>query len=380
MVVLHMISGGESGGSKNHLLSLVLNTKGIKNIILCFINGRLFEEGLRMGLDIRYIKQKRRFDMSILKDIEKICRDENVDIINCHGGRANFIGFFLKKKYSAKYITTIHSDYRDDYKGNFYKTLFYSNINKFVLKYFDYYITVSDSFKNMLVKRGFNENKIFVVYNGIDFNRGIPNFNKELIIKKYNIPFANHYVSMIARLHPVKGHKVFLKSIKRVLEEFSDVVFILVGDGSIRKELEEYALELKIKDKVVFAGFQKPDEFIYISDFTVLTSFTESFPFAILESAFYKKTVISTNVGGISKIIDNGINGFLIKPGDFEQLSLRMLELLNDKNKALDYGLNLYNKALKNFSIQKLSEDYRVIYETITNGGHYNEKGDIPWS
>ncbi|SKA79908.1 Glycosyltransferase involved in cell wall bisynthesis [Caloramator quimbayensis] len=371
MVVLHIISGGEVGGSKNHLLSIVKNMdeSKIKNIVICFIKGSLYEEAVKIGIDIRLIEQNKRFDLSILKDIQKICIREKVDIINCHGGRANFIGYFLMKKYAAKYVTTIHSDYKDDYRGNFYKTLIYSNINRFVLRSFNYYITVSEDFKGMLIKRGFNKEKIFVVYNGIDFNKPIPELNRDDIIRKYNIPFSSHYVTMVARLHPVKGHKVFLKACSLVLKSFKDVVFILVGDGNIKEELIQYAKELGIFDKIIFAGFQKPDEFIYISDFTVLASYSESFPLSILESALYKKTVISTDVGGISKLIEDRVNGYLIKIGDYETLSMKILSLLNDKEESQNYGNKLYYKASQNFSIEKLCNKYEEIYLSMINGG-----------
>lgn len=295
MVILHIISGGEVGGSKNHILSLLSSMKNnnLKNILICFLNGTLYQEALSLGIDVRLIPQNKRFDLRIINEIQKICIEEKVDIINCHGARANFIAYFLKKKYNAKYVSTIHSDYKDDYKGSFYKTLIYSNLNRICLKNFDYYIAVSDSFKDMLIKRGFKEDKIFVVYNGIDFYRNPQIFNKDEIIKKYNLPKANHYITMIARFHPVKGHKFFLKTCSKVLKVFNDVIFILVGDGILKEELIEYVKELKIQDKIVFTGFQKPDEFIYISDFTVLTSYTESFPLTILESAFYKNCNIN---------------------------------------------------------------------------------------
>jgi hypothetical protein len=125
MNVLHIISGGEVGGSKNHLLALVKNMDKVncKNIIVCFIKGKLYSEAQELGIDIRYVEQKGRFDLSAVNKLKDICSMEDIQIINCHGGRANFIGYFLKKKYPAKYITTVHSDYRDDYKGNKYKTL-----------------------------------------------------------------------------------------------------------------------------------------------------------------------------------------------------------------------------------------------------------------
>lgn len=372
MNILHIISGGEVGGSKKHLLELVKNMDKdkCKNIIVCFIKGKLYDEARSFGLDIRYIEQKRRIDLSAVKKIKDICSNENIDIINCHGGRANFIGYFLKKKYAAKYLSTIHSDYRDDYRGNKYKTLIYSNINKIALKSFDYYITVSKSFKDMLVKRGFPDNKIFVVYNGIDFDRTPDTMSKNKILENYGLNDVKHYVSMIGRFHPVKGQRVFLDACNEVVKEIKDVQFILVGDGELKGELMEYAKSLKLDKYVKFVGWQVPDEFIYISDFTVMASYTESFPLAILESAYYKKTVISTDVGGVSMLIEDGTNGCLFKPGDSLALSQKMLELLLDSDRTRKLGNNLYIKAKENYSVKNLVQSYLNAYEVIITGGN----------
>ncbi|MDF2672185.1 MAG: glycosyltransferase family 4 protein [Clostridiales bacterium] len=371
MNVLHIISGGEVGGSRKHLLALVKNMDKIKckNIILCFIKGKLYDEALELGIDIRFVEQKNRFDLSAVNKVKDICKSEEIHIVNCHGGRANFIGCFLKKKYAAKYVTTIHSDYRDDYRGNKYKTLVYSNINKIALKSFDYYITVSQSFKDMLVERGFERNKIFVVYNGIDFDRDISVMSRNDIVDKYGLDSTNHYVSMIGRFHPVKGHRVFLDACKEVVKKVKDVRFILVGDGELKEDLIEYVQNIKLDDYVKFVGWQTPDEFVYISDFTVLTSYTESFPLTILESAFYKKTVISTDVGGIPMLIEDGINGCLIKPGDNLSLGKRMLELLLDEDRTRSLGAKLYLKAKENYSVKNMAQSYIDTYYEVMTGG-----------
>lgn len=368
MNILHIISGGEVGGSKNLLLSLVKNMDSsvCKNIIVCLIKGKLYEEALELGLDVRYVEQNKRLDISVVNRIMDICEKENIHIVNCHGGRANFLGWFLKRRYRAVYLTTVHSDYKDDYRGNKYKTLVYSNINRMALKSFDYYITVSDTFKNMLVERGFEASKIFAVYNGIDFNKERANVSRDEVLNKYKIDDAGHFVAMVARFHPVKGHKIFIDACRKVIDENTDVRFLLVGDGDLKEELKQYTIDLNLEKYVIFTGFRTPDEFVSISDFTVLTSFTESFPLSILESASYEKTVISTDVGGISKLIEDGVNGFLIQPGDSLALAARMLELLKDREMAVEFGKKLYLKARENYSIENLVRSYLNIYKEVT--------------
>ena len=365
MKVLHIISGGEVGGSKVHLLSLVSHSNCDEHIIVCLMDGKLYREAIEMGLDIRLIEQKNRFDLKVVDDIARICRDDEVDIVNCHGGRANFLAYFLKKKMKKPFVTTIHSDYLKDYEGNLFKTLVFSNINRVVLKHFDYYIAVSDEFKRMLVERGFNENKIFVVYNGIDFGNALFKVDKDEVLEKYGIFETSKYVSIVARLHPIKGHKFLFEAIKLILQEFDDVTFLIIGDGALKQELIAYSKELKINHRVQFLGYQKPDELLSISNFAVLTSQSESFPLTILEAAKFRKTVVSTDVGGVSKLIEDGVNGYLVNYGDVEELAEKILSLLRDDLKCFEFGQRLYEKAMENYSIEKFVEEYERIYNEI---------------
>ena len=84
--------------------------------------------------------------MSVISRLKTEIDKEDYDIIHCHGARANFIAMFLKNKINKPMITTIHSDYKLDFKDNFYKRIVYTPINSIALKRFDYYIAISRYF------------------------------------------------------------------------------------------------------------------------------------------------------------------------------------------------------------------------------------------
>lgn len=365
MNILHIISGGESGGSKKHLLTLVdeMKKRNIKNIIICFIEGELYNEAKEMGLDVFLIKQNKRFDLSIVDKIKDICEKENIDLVNSHGGRANFICYFLKRKMKIKLVTTIHSDYESDYKGNIYKTFIYTKINKIALNYFDYYIAVSKNFKELLISRGFNKNKIFTVYNGIDVRKPLSNLSNEEIIKKYNLGKFEKYIIVVARLHPIKGHKNLLSALESIHSEVSNVGILLIGDGVEKETLEQQIKNYKIKDNINFLGFQKPDDFFKLSNFTALTSYSESFPLVILESGLYEKPVLASNVGGIPEIIKDMENGVLVDPNSLKDISNKLKVLLND-NLSEEFGSKLKEDILKKFSIEAFGDSYIEIWES----------------
>jgi len=98
-----------------------------------------------------------------------------------------------------------------------------------------------------------------------------------------------------------------------------------------------------------------------------LTSVSESFPYAILEGAKFKKPIISTDVGGIHHLIRDGYNGWLIKVRDFETLADRLLYLMENREIINTMGENLYKSVENSFSSKSMAESHYNIYEKIVH-------------
>jgi len=368
MKVLHLISGGDTGGAKTHIIALLKGlNKRIDARVICFIEDTFYEDALAEGVPIQVFQQKSRSDMSVIKRLVDEIKKNQYDIIHCHGARANLIAMFLSRKVNKPFITTIHSDFNLDFKDNFYKRIVYTTLNKWALKKFDYYIAISDAFKDMLVDRGFSHEEIFTVYNGIDMNTPLENINKEDFYNRFGIDSKNKiFVGIIARLDKVKDHETFLKAAKEVVDINSSVEFILAGEGNDEKKLKTLVNELGIKNNVHFVGFLKDQYSFYNSiDINVLTSISESFPYAVLEGALMKKPVITTNVGGLSQLVEDDINGFLIEVGDYKKLANKILYLVENKEKRIIMGENLYQKVKNNYSSESLAKVHEEIYVQI---------------
>ena len=305
--------------------------------------------------------------MSVVDRIAKEVNDKNYDIVHCHGARANFIALFLRFKIKKPFITTIHSDYKLDFKDNLYKRFVFTSLNTFALKRFKYFIAVSDSFKDMLVSRGFKKDRIFTVYNGINLEQNISYLNKEDFLKKYKIPFNGEVlVGIMARLDLVKDHETFLKAAKYALEINPNIKFLIAGDGGERENLENLTLDLNLQDKVHFLGYIKDVySFLNALDINTLTSVSESFPYAILEGAYMKKPIISTRVGGLVKLIEDGKNGYLVDVRDYVSLGEKIAKLSEDPTLRQRLGDNLYKKVELNYSSRKMAEDHIKAYEKI---------------
>lgn len=369
MKVIHIISGGDTGGAKTHLINLLTELqKRVEIDLVCFMEGVFSKETRENGINTEVIVQKSRFDLSAVRTLADKIHHKKYDIIHCHGARANFIALILKKYCKIPMVTTIHSDYRLDFKGDFLKNLIFTNINSLSLRFIGSYIGVSNNFKEMMIRRGFPKDRVYSVYNGISFDEKIKYISKKEFYGRYQIPHIGNeiYVGIMGRLHPVKGHKIFLDGAKLAYEKNKNLRFLIAGDGDDEESLKTYAKGLKIDHVTYFVGFMKnPYDFFNAIDINTLTSYSESFPYVILEGAIMKKPIISSRVGGVEDMIFDDDTGYIFDIGDHKELSKKILELAKANEKRLKIGKNLYHYVKDNFSNQNMAKQHIEVYEKI---------------
>jgi glycosyltransferase involved in cell wall biosynthesis len=190
---------------------------------------------------------------------------------------------------------------------------------------------------------GINEEKIHVIYNGVDVEKFKPRTNRTELRREFGLEEEQKIVLFVGRLYHRKGLEILLHSIPPILQEFRDVKFAISGTGFKKKEesLRKLANKLKIEDSVSFLGYVPDEKLPYLysaSDIFVLPAIYENFPFAILEAQATGLPVISTKVGGIPEFLADNKNGFLIAPREPTQLTQRILTLLQDPKLAEEMG------------------------------------------
>lgn len=379
MKILHMISGGDTGGAKTHVFALMNALPKYCDVkIVCFIKGQFFDELQDIDVQSELIEQKNRFDLSVINRLCEICKNDGIQIIHAHGARANFIASRLKKRLNLPVVTTVHSDYLLDFDG-IYKKLLYTSLNVRALKKLDYYIAVSSNFKDMLISRGFRPNGIFTVYNGMDYSSPMSYCTKDEFARRIGIEYNPDitYVGIIGRHDFVKGHDVFLKGAAEVLKKRQDVHFVIAGEGDGRNELVKLAQELGVTDKLTFAGFIKDIySFINFVDINTLTSRCESFPYVLMEAARLSKPTISSAVGGIPDLIEDGVTGRLFENEDSHDFAQKLLSVIEDRETAHKLGRALYERATGTFSNENLARTHFDIYNAILRDSADKKKYD----
>ncbi|RFU69551.1 glycosyltransferase [Peribacillus saganii] len=360
MKILHVISGGETGGSRKHVNTLLEKFPQEQVCLLVFQEGALSQEARDAGIRVELLKQSSRYDLSVLKRLTNFINTEKFDIVHSHGPRANLFLSFIKAKISAVWVTTIHSDPTLDFMKRGIKGYVFTKLNLSTLNKIDFFFAVSERFKENLMKFGIPSEKIQTIYNGIDFSEPLePN---QKIRQELGLKHSDFVMAMVARLHPIKGHDIVLQALKQM--DKPDVHLLLVGDGPIRSEIEQMVSNLGLNKQVHFLGFRKDVNEIYSnSDVALLASQSESFPLALLEAANQKLPVITTDVGGVRQLVSDPHYGWVVEVNNENQYLNAMREAydLNEKCELASQGELLYKHAVQHFSLENL---YKLIEET----------------
>ncbi|MET3696760.1 hypothetical protein SAMN05877753_101665 [Bacillus oleivorans] len=353
MKILHLISGGETGGSRKHVVTLLAKFPREQICLAVFQEGALSQEAREVGIRVEVFQQKSRYDLSVLNQLASFINKEGFDILHTHGPRANFLTTFMIGKTNCRWVTTIHSDPKLDFMKGGLKGKLFTKLNLWSYQKIQYFFAVTERFKQNLMEIGIEGEKIQTVYNGIDFTPPQP----EDVSLRENLGLSQQdfIMAFIARLHPVKGHDLVLKALHNLKNP--RVKLLLIGDGPIKQEIEEKINELNLESQVTMLGFRKDvANLLSISDVALLASESESFPLVLLEAANQEVPIITTDVGGVKELVLEPEMGWIVPVGDqagYENAIKRAYDSW-ENGMLQEKGKSLRKHAEANFSLDNL--------------------------
>ncbi len=366
MKVLTLISGGDVGGAKTHVLGLLSSLgRRIGVTMVCFMEGDFSREARELGIDTRILAGKNL--PRIAEQLRTMVREEGFDLIHSHGSRGNFMAWMLRDC-GVPLLATVHSDPRLDYLGRPLAGLIYGSMNRFALRRLDYLTGVSDSMTDLLISRGLPPDRIFTIYNGVDLSAPGPEQRREAFFRTHGIPEEPGavYAGIAARLNPVKDIATLLRGFARAHGAVPGLRLLIAGDGPQEAELKDLARQLGVEREVFFLGWvEDTDSFYAALDINTLTSLSETFPYALTEGARQRKATVSSRVGGVPKLIDHGVTGLLFQPGDSAALGECLRMLAEDEDLRIRLAGALYRRVEARFSLKATVSRQLEIYETV---------------
>lgn len=368
MKIVHLIGGGDVGGAKTHVLSLVQKlSEQAEVLLISFREGEFAEDAQTLGINIRVIHTGN--PIKDIKMLSGLIHDGGYDIIHCHGAKANVMGAIMRRLCKIPIVSTVHSDYRLDYMGNIIKQCTNGAMNTVALRFVDSYIGVTDSFADMLIKRGFDPYHVYSLYNGIDFSVKLnPKQSRKEYLNSIGIkdPKDKIICGIAVRFHPVKDIATIIKAFNIAIKDCPNLRLIIGGDGEQAEYLKNLVASFKLEDRIFFPGWiTNMDTFLNACDINLLSSLSESFPYSVLEAVRAGCAMVCSAVGGIPVLIDHGANGLLFNPQDATTLASHLKYLYDNPDKRLEMSKLLYDKACQKYSLDSMVARQLKIYESV---------------
>lgn len=321
-----------------------------------------------------YVEMDRKIspikDIKSILEMRKLLKQEKFDIVHTHTAKAGLIGRI--GAFLAKTPVIIHTSHGlPFYEGmNPIKYFIYKNLELFGAKLSDYVGSQNKEDAEILSKLIKNNDKVFYEGNGVDleyidsYNAKISKMEILKLKENLNISEDKLIILMGARFEPVKNHKLFVNTIKQVIESgYNDIICILAGDGPLQNEIMELTKVLGIEAYFRFVGKRNDMfKFIKMSDIVALTSEKEGIPRILMESMAFSKPIVATDVLGTRELVINNEVGLLSEYNNEEALKNNIILLINDYSLRMTMSKMARKRINDLFTEKKVAARINEIY------------------
>ncbi len=366
--ILQYIETSGPGGAEAVLLNIAGNVdKNRFNPTVVLHKSRwLHEQLLKNEIETEIIPSKRSWDMFFLVKFIRYCRSHKIDLIHSHLFGANLYSCLAGAVLRLPVITTFHNELY--FQGRLERFMALKSI--IIRNFAAQMVFVAEYMKKDYIEHSnFPDNKSVTVYNGIDLKYDIDNIDSSSLKKELGILDNDLLVGHIANLRAPKGHQYLIKAASLVCNNFPSAKFLLIGDegdGTIKKEIEDFIAESGLGENIRLLGFRKDvNKLLQLIDVFVLSSTSEGLPLSVIEAMASSKPVVATNVGGLPEIVVHDQTGYLVEPQNARALAEKLIFFL--ENEALRNRMGQAGRKVieEKYSLKTMIDNYQNLYENL---------------
>ena len=356
------------GGTEKQLIELIgrLDRKKFALHLVCLRSSE-YQQKLELDCDLVVLELPKLVSISGLRkllSLSKYIRSRDIQVVQTFFIDANIVGTIAARLAGASVVISSRRE-----MVYWYTPMIMLSFR--VLKHFTTrYLANSGNVRDYVsVKEGIPKDRIDVLYNGIDLSRfSASKDGRQFEIRKEigaapGVPI----VGIVSNLNrPVKRVDVFLMAAAEVLERGLDAVFVIVGEGYLKEQLEGMGKALGIAGRLHFIG-SKEDVVPYMQSFSIAVNSSESegFSNAVLEYMACGVPVVATKFGGSSEAVVHGETGLLVEPNNHMEMAGAIIELLKDSQKAKKMGEHGRARVEGNFSFEVVVERQQRYYADV---------------
>jgi len=307
------------------------------------------------------------YTLALATKMAEIADVKGLDLLHCHYAIPHSVSAFLAKSmlkpFRLPIITTLHGTDITLVGSD----PSYLPITRFSIDQSDGVTAVSKFLKQETIEVLGVKNEIEVIHNFVNCKKYRPLRNHPL--KKCFAPNHEKILIHVSNFRPVKRPADVVEIFVRVLKDIP-AVLLMIGDGPERSNTERLVRSYHVEEKVHFMGKQDNiEEFIGISDLLLLPSETESFGLVALEAMACEVPVVASGVGGIPEVVTDGVDGFLLEPGDFVEMANSAIRILGNDSRRNRMGKSARENAEQRFCSTTIISEYEAFYNKVLNQG-----------
>jgi glycosyltransferase involved in cell wall biosynthesis len=370
-VIVHLTASTFYGGPERQMLGLAQSLPAeYRTVFLSFGEGGRCQAFLRKAMEAGCEALALEHDTPHLlvarRDLVQHLGRLQADILLCHGYKADLVGRKAARRAGIPVVAVSRGWTWESLKVRLYEAL-----DRLVLRSMDRVVCVSEAQAARVRRAGTPSARVLVIHNAVRaerFGKPDPGYKQKLEALFPDLPAGSSSRIILAagRLSPEKGFSVLLEAARQLVVGDPSIRFVLFGEGKLRNALERQAAAWGLTSRLVLPGFRADlDRFLPVADVVVQSSFTEGLPNLVLEACAAGVPVVATAVGGTPEILEDGVSGYLVAPGDPATLATRIQELLSSEQQCQTMGDRGRRRILEQFSFGRQSLEYQRLFDDL---------------
>jgi len=368
MLILHLTGSPFFGGPERLMLGLAQSLpESCRSAFALFADhgtSQAFRRKLlAQGLETITLDHDTPHLLAMVHELKGRLREWDVDVLCCHGYKADIVGLLAARRAGVPVIAVSHGWTAESWKVRVYEAL-----DRAGLRRMDRVVCVSEGQAEKVRRALVRADRVTVIRNAVQSERFDHIDPADRRVLEAMFPRApERIVGSAGRLSPEKGFGILVEAAGIVARSDPGAGFIHFGDGPLRETISRRIGELGLEGRFILAGLRDDlDRFLPHWDLSVLPSFTEGLPTVVLESYAAGVPVVATAVGGTPEAVADGVDGFLVPPGDPAALARRILDVLELGEERKAMGARGRARIRAEFSFETQAVRFQKICDELT--------------
>jgi glycosyltransferase involved in cell wall biosynthesis len=360
-------------------INTFLTMRGMKgnryeSVLACAPGGALVDLVQRHGMEVKTFPSLVQplhplKDFRAVLDLTGHLTTNSYQVVHTHNSKAGFVGRLSAKL--ARVPVIVHTVHGFAFHGQEppWRRCLFRSLERLASHWCDKMIFISQPLVDWAAREGIGcTRKTTRIYSGIEMDRFHPVSvqEKNRLKAQWGLQERDAVIGMVSKLWEGKGHAFLIRTFKEIKNAKPEARLVIVGEGYLMESLKTLASQMGLSEAVIFTGFlEDVSQIIATFDVAVLPSYFEGMGRVLLEAMAMEKPVVGTRVGGIPDLIEQGLNGYLVGPGNEKELASAVLKILNDDDLALRMGQAGRKKMTDCFSAESMVRSIEAVYREM---------------